>query len=130
MTMKISLIIKKALVTISMIAKAKSSISRLFTIYRHCHIRTSSSRAPSTSSEEARAAAVDIPLTYRVPEKVDLAEEEDGRDQPLEDLRVLYRVVLLLLLKAVDHSVRYVKEDLEQGDEGQQEGAPTTEVPV
>ena len=73
---------------------------------------------------------MDIPLTYRVPEKVDLAEEEDGSDQPLEDLRVLYRAVLLLLLKAVDHSVRYVKEDLKQGDEGQQEGAPTTEVPV
>ena len=65
-----------------------------------------------------------------MPEKVDLAEEEDGCDQPLEDLRVLYRVVLFLLLEAVDHRVRNVEEDLDQGDEGQEEGAPTAEVPV
>ena len=69
-------------------------------------------------------------VTYRVPEEVDLAEKEDGGDEPLEDLRVFYRVVLLLLLEAVDHRVGYVKEDLHKGDEGQEEGASTAEVIV
>ena len=57
MTMKISLIIKKALVTISMIAKAKSSISRLFTIYRHCHTLSHLSAPLHQKKEAARAAS-------------------------------------------------------------------------
>ena len=65
-----------------------------------------------------------------MPEEVDLAKEEDGGDEPLEDLRILYRIVLLLLLEAVDHRVGYVEEDLDQGDEGQEEGAMTAEVIV
>jgi hypothetical protein len=108
--MLISLTRKKTLVTHSMMVKEYSSISSFLTIYRHVWWWYAE--------------------YYRMPEKVDLGDKEHGSEEPLEDLRVLNLVSLLVGPQTVHHCVGYVEEDLGDGHSDQVGVALAAEIVV